>query len=487
MPIRKIQKTKINQRRYDELAWLLENTSMCTAVSFINKKFYIAANEFFVNTAAINRNQQLNNVCCIMEFFKKIANQEFVSEKQKNSERDNLMKIILKNQTKVESKGGIKIAGKMIETIVKTKYIKKERLPNLKDEKLNKYIKKRKGIAFLILGKGIEIYKRFAKIEGSIIKALENNFEGVSAAQLEGFKCFDHDDNDRSSSHILFLPKDKGMNVHAEAQILNKIIDTMEKVTNKLPVKNFYIGISKLCCKNCCCLLEAANEVLKEDYSCSLKFKGAHNADFSANWGRPPMLIEAESMETQEKLTLKEKINIKYTEKFAKEVNKTEEDSNSSKDPYDQRHSPSSSEAEEQIIERYREKLEDQLNILKQLTPETSNRAQGLLKLGLKLCDLKRFKEIFAIKEKIDLDTFIANIMVEYEMQAHPLKLAKEALLAFLSNENYCGEIYKHFKSLENRFFTPLCCYKGKLKVTDASEAIIFSSEMTSPKIKNKI
>ena len=89
-------------RRMDELAWLLENASMCTAVSIINGRFYISANEFFDRTEARERNQQLDIVCGIMEYFKKVAvEQPFNSETRKQT-CDELMRSILKNQIKTK-------------------------------------------------------------------------------------------------------------------------------------------------------------------------------------------------------------------------------------------------------------------------------------------------------------------------------------------------------------------------------------------------
>ena len=44
------QSLSVSNRRLDELAWLLEGSSMCTAVAVVDGKFYISANEFSKRT-----------------------------------------------------------------------------------------------------------------------------------------------------------------------------------------------------------------------------------------------------------------------------------------------------------------------------------------------------------------------------------------------------------------------------------------------------
>jgi hypothetical protein len=42
------ESSKKYQHRLDELAWILQGSSMCTAVTIIDKKIHISANEFFI-------------------------------------------------------------------------------------------------------------------------------------------------------------------------------------------------------------------------------------------------------------------------------------------------------------------------------------------------------------------------------------------------------------------------------------------------------
>ncbi len=473
-------------RRMDELAWLLENASMCTAVSVINGRFYISANEFFDRTEARERNQQLDIVCGIMEYFKKVAvEQPFNSEIRKQT-RDELMRSIFKNQIKTASFGRITIPEKIINAIVCTNVLAEQELPTISDEDLNKYIHKRKGLAYQTLGYGIEIYKRFLKIERAIQKAKAVDFTKINQGQLTAFKNFNYSDLERSQSNILFLEKDDNKSVHAEAQILNQIVDIIER-KDVLP-HEIYIGISKRCCKNCHCLLDAANEILQQWYGCLIKFEGAHDAEFEANWGRPQILKQVDldsrsktRSKTKEQatkdLSLQEKINKKYLEKL-----KEFEPELSYQESYDQRHTPSSSEATSEIhIESYRERLQNYLTTLEDIGLESSTHAKKLLKIGIGLCNIKGFTDLFdeiIVAALLDQEVVIDSILFDYNKkdneqdESHRIdKITREELLEFLHYPKLCPKIiYDYFQS------------KGKQRLDESQGAL--GDHTTQPKAK---
>lgn len=467
MPPKRIKhKVDITQRRLDELALLIE-TGVCSAVSIFGDRFIIAANEFFDKNLAKNQsgtalrtgNQQLNTICSTMEYFKKIANGEYKDERTKVQERDVLMQRMLKYSVGRAAQAGIRLGDKIVKKVVRTKHIRSEILPN------HPYIQRRKGLAYLALGQGCEIYKRFAKIEQNISDAKakvtsEGNDDGggITNIQLKAFESFSYleDSKKRLSSDILFLPKDEDKNVHAEAQIVNKIVIDIEGGAAH-PGK-IYIGISKLCCMNCHCLLEAAKEVLQnEPYNCLLEYRGAHNADFSTSWGRPPIFVSIDlrsagrgqrnkkAGDNTVNLSLSEKIYERYKYKLRQHQHTPErpviaEEEQSSQESYDQRGTPSSSEAGAVIIERYKDELLEKLKVLQQFQSYPFEQAKTLLNLGIKLCDKsKQFEQLFEIKEVIAGDLVIETVCNEFSIKQSG-EISGEDLRTFLSNPDFSGE-----------------------------------------------
>lgn len=492
------QTTKLppTKRRMDELAWVLENTSMCAAVSVINSRFYIATNEFFSHTEKRKDNQQLNIVCEIMEYFKNVAINANFNSTLRQQKRDELMRTIIQNQLRVASFGRITIPDNMVNAIVCSDVLAGEKLPDISyDRGLREYIEKRKGQAHQALGYGIEIYKRFKKIEKAIEKANNKDFSKISESQLNAFKTFAHNDLDRQYSNILFLEKDEDKSVHAEAQILDQIVDFIDQKI-ALP-KEIYIGISKRCCKNCHCLLEAANEVLEQEGGYVITFEGAHDAEFTAKWGRPPMLQHADlasrsktRQQTKDRaatkaLSLKEKINKRYFEKLSE----TEQLSQGS---YDQRHTPSSSEATSEIKDRYRENLEEDLKVLLRRGLGSSPQAD-LLKLGIRLCSLNEFTDFFdetlMSTQHLDKEVIINNILIAYNQKNTDKVISKETLLQFLNNPDFCPEtICNYF--LDKKEGSTFSCGSGILADMDQLPVAVFggtcSSSLSSIPIKDE-
>lgn len=438
------EKLPPRMRRMDELAWLLENTSMYTAVSVIDGKFYIAANEFFDHTETKDRNKQLMMFCNIMEYFQLIAtdkggDKDFVAERMQGK-RDELIRSILQSQMSIASLGRVAIPEKIITSIVCSDVLKAQQLPTITDAELMGYINKRKGPSYQALGYGIEIYKRFLKIEKAIQLANDGKYKKITEEQLNAFKTFNHDDANRSEGNILFLAKDDDKHVHAEAQVLDRIVDLIENHKMMSPGE-IYIGISKRCCKNCHCLLDATNEALNgTEYI--IKFEGAHDAEFTTNWGKPPILHQAEldsrgrtRSQTKElpkgNLSLRGKINKTYQEKI-----RNFETSQSSQEPYNQRHTPSTSEAtSDTTLEQYKETLQQDL----------ANAKDDLkaLTIGIILCDLGFFKALFeqtsqSLKDSLDPEATLANIMLQYnDTMTATDKITSEDLLKFLRHNKF--------------------------------------------------
>jgi len=263
----------VPDRRLDELAWLLEGSSMCTAIAAIGNRFYISANEFSTRTRDREHNRQLDLMCQIMTYFKQLAGSE-IADSGKPAIRDELMKEIIRFQISTSSFGRISISDNILDAVISSEVLHKGQLPQGLAET---------DLAHMALGYGIMINKRMRKIENSIEKALNSDFTDITKNQLEAFANFTHDDNDKVNSNILFFERESG--VHAELQILSQLIGIIAENEDTAP-KEVYIGISKRCCLNCDCMLKAANDVLASK-GIEVKYEGTHGASFAANWIRP--------------------------------------------------------------------------------------------------------------------------------------------------------------------------------------------------------
>ena len=315
------------------------------------------------------------------------------------------------------------------------------------------------------------------------------NFSKINERQLNAFKTFNHSDQARLHSNILFLEKDGNKSVHAEAQILDQIVNFIDQKIELSP-KETYIGISKRCCRNCNCLLEATNEVLAlEGSDYVIKFEGTHNAEFEAKWGRPPMLKQADLAsisktrgQTRDQtatkvLSLKEKINKRYTEKLT-EIEQLSQGS------YDQRHTPSSSEATSEINkERYKESLEEDLNALLRRELESSPQAD-LLRLGIRLCGVNEFTDFFdetlMFTQSLDKEVIIDSILIAYNKKNTDNVISKEILLQFLNNPKFCPEAICNyfFDKKEDSKFN---CGSWMLAGMDQLPAAAFGSRCSRP------
>lgn len=400
-----------SDRRMDELAWLLEGTSKCAAVSIIGNKFYIASNEFFSGTESVKNNSSLKYVYSIMNHFKCIANNSYTNNEVKIENRDRLMQEHCKRHFNSEFSGFFKINDSVLEKVVTTEVLRnKTGKSSLFSELAELSAKKKIELEpeyHKALGFGLDVYRRILKIENFINKARQNEFShSFNKEQLEAFKNFSYSDDKegRKKSNILFLEDEK--DVHAEMQILSILIQMMENRDPAISdLAKLYIGISKLCCLECYCMLCAANDVLKAT-SVELRFKGAHKESF--NW-KFPLNFKMQPGESDRKSKYKSlkssnestfnKIKKIYEEKVNNEKKKENE---LSKKTYNMRGSKSSSEisvTEDDKLLEYKSNLENSLSLLK--TYDYDDQNCKMLKLGLELCEINTFKDLF--KDSIDL------------------------------------------------------------------------------------
>ena len=260
-------KVKINERRLDSLAKILECSSTCVAVACIDDQFVIAANEFNRST------QQSEHVKLITEIM--IHFKEIVNTGNSNVDRNKLIQKICQARLSVIGKGNLRLPSEAISKFITCKRLFCVEAPQKSecDQILsNSHVFAKSSAAFADMQR---IYRAFRKIENAIKKARSGNFKFISNKQLNAFKKF--------QDFQILRKSRKGSKVHAELQILTELILLNKSLT--------YVGISKLCCFNCHCLLLAANSdsTFNKDF---ILTRGSHLGKFDKNWDKPDFFFE---------------------------------------------------------------------------------------------------------------------------------------------------------------------------------------------------
>lgn len=259
----------IDQKRLDTLAKILECSSMCVAVTQLDGKFLIAANEFNKNTKEPDGNQQLNLITEIMNFFKNIADKPTTSSDEITRNRDLLMQKICSARLSVLGQGKLNVPPEAIQKFITTQRLETESHPSTTEcTEFQKQTKKSNiHAAFFDM---LIIYRKFLKIEHSIKHASDDDSKVMSLKHLKAFQTFSQD----------CVLREGTAKAHAEMQILGKLID--KEIKGRV-----HIGISKLCCIQCRCVLDVAKEALEQQGYLNLSYKGTHERSFGKNWCFP--------------------------------------------------------------------------------------------------------------------------------------------------------------------------------------------------------
>lgn len=272
-----------SERRLDTLAEILECDSMCVAVACIDSKFVISANEFHTGTQ--NGRGHHGAIIKIMEYFQNLANGNSLDV----TARDRLLKGIYERRFSHKDFSKNKAKENELEFVLR--FINSEAL-NLgvfkgqkKDFNNNHEIRSKASIAYTEM---LHIYNDIRKLEDSTIHASKypdaQNLE-ISTEHFAAFKGFHQDQiiktESRKNNQATSTKNEPIYSTHAEMQLLNYLIENnIEK-----PV---YLGISKKCCVDCHCMLDAANAVLTEqDYALSIEHAQDHDGDFGDKWFFP--------------------------------------------------------------------------------------------------------------------------------------------------------------------------------------------------------
>lgn len=292
---------KSHNKLLDRIAWLLECSSNCTAISVINAQLYVASNEFFKKTE-LNNNQQFSIMKDILEYFQKISNGSPINEEHRNA----LIKSICAKQIATLTYGKVAFTENLLSSITS-----KNLESMLKSKTIPELSMKRADLTLMALGLACMIYRRIIKVEKAVLNARDNDFKLMSLEQLIAFQNF--------TEHCIYL-NEEAKGVHAEMQLLGVIVKFAKR--DKLK-KEIYVGISKKCCRNCNIMFHVANEVSEiEGYDFKAIYAGAHNKSFE--WGIPEMFKSGvsgtfgkktrnQSLNTDlSKLRLEDKIGYEY-------------------------------------------------------------------------------------------------------------------------------------------------------------------------------
>ena len=448
MSIKKL-KRPTPERRWDVLAWILEGTSMCTAVGEINEQLYVSVNEFSSGT---QEPQLLTYIYQVLEHFQSLSDNEKLlntEDKKDINSRLELAQKLLYAQLSTQTKGGIKIPKNVIEFFTAVELLSAENFP-----KLPHYLKKKEDVAHIAFGYLRVIYTRIRKIENALVKAREGDYIEIDAIQFKALRNFKKSAENRKEGSILFEQGRPG--VHAELQIMSKVVNLIKKGNIPLP-KEIYLGISKLCCLNCHHMLEAANSVFEQEkIKVTLKFRGAHDATFEKNWLAPKGFEFAtkttRSVEKIELRTLEEKICWSYRKRIELAVPVAKD--------YNQRPSRSSSDYSLnylEIFENYKQRLLEVLNIFKKFGFQDSE-SEKMLNIGEKLCSKEDFTILFDPDHWKNLDeenlTVFMGTLVEEINLTTKSHLVKNEVLNFLNHPIYSplyGDITKTFANDQHK------------------------------------
>ena len=317
----------------------------------------------------------------------------------------------------------------------------------------------------LVYGEGCKLFRGVKKIEslvrGEYTKSTASSSSASSLANLTIEEEIENEEkSEKTKAEILrsalkkepiILQNETEAKVHAEVQMLSHIID-MIKSEELYPKESLviYIGISKLCCLQCQCMLTAANQVFKENgINIILETRGYHNRDFS--WA-PPDLFEKgyntllsepkrprRSIRTHNNTYLEDIIAYRAKKEVEKEINKL---------PLPGNLLGHASDSDEQRSEdggvRERNVLLMQLKNRLSEIEEMGVSYEDLLKIVIGLHKVDAYTELYEVTlenfdEKLAKKTF-AVIMEEATGANLKPKISKELLLKILKSPDLVGK-----------------------------------------------
>jgi hypothetical protein len=308
-------------RRLDTLANLFAAHSVCVATTIINGQLFVAANEIGERSYLVaGKNKIVTSIGSIYSYFQNYAKNPKVSEDSKLEIFQEICTIKRYNLT-------ASTVPELASEIAKRVFLGD--IPTLKE--IAKEYGNSSSEAALLFQEFRSLLKDFKKIEETLLKDSilkktiiaqdikfltgsnepspinppENKDESDKTTKISKRK------RDSTPKPVIVLDDGEGQKtgppIHAEMKILAYIIANIEKTGAKAISKDIYIGISKLCCLHCRCMIDVANEKIENSIKVAnekvkdvkqkrpvinILTRGKHDCEFGGNWIPPSYLSQ---------------------------------------------------------------------------------------------------------------------------------------------------------------------------------------------------
>jgi hypothetical protein len=279
------------KRRLDSIARLIENNSTCAAIAIEGNSFLIATNKEFPR-GENTQDQGYLLIDAVMSYFKA------VSAGIDNKEQ---FQAIFKQICDC-AMSGLQLLKYVREELGGDDFIQRILVSGQTQDfrGLRDYISENAELGHFPKDAGAAFVVCHALLQdfNKVIKYIRDNKDKApddspTARFIQAIKNY----NEKNIIDQLKL-KDKVADtskMHAEMRLIC-LID--EKLKNKEKEYENYIGISKLCCLDCHCIIHGINQAA--GYNNRIEIRGAHNVSHSGNWrapfnitGQQPLLLEA--------------------------------------------------------------------------------------------------------------------------------------------------------------------------------------------------
>jgi OTT_1508-like deaminase len=494
------------QRRLDALASLLAAQSICTSVAFINGRFHVTANELHKGSA--DTNQNITAIEDIYQYFQNLAQGKQVTQ----DEREEVFKNIICSTKRITS---------LTQKMVIPEDLCEEAAVNIinhaaPEQQISLYkamYDKRPtaGAYGLAYGEYVELYTNLKKFETSIKKALppsplsfSSNSSNSSSSSSSSSSISGSSSSSSSSSssgslptqeqevkalspeklaglkkNVHILKNEPNQDVHAELQMLSHIMTNVvadiikqqednkkskqdKKQSAPTKITEIYIGISKLCCLNCRCMLNAANEVFQnQGIPVHINFQGHHDLNFG-RWNCPEIFsngfktgfIDTAGADRFSKISYEigkiGKKKIDQLERLPKPSGVNMGGSGSQSDTESVSDMPRTDKLAE--LKNHKSFLESFITQKKQ--PQV-NSILGKISVAIQLHDLPEFKSLLlsdldeTVDFEFDEEETLLSILGSYNDKNQP-KIDLNYLLEILKNSKLVGEkVAQNFTTLE--------------------------------------
>ncbi len=243
-------------RRLDSFAKILAAHSECVAVTIINGELHVTANELF-RTSKEN-NQIFISIKEIFSYFNKLAKTGDDSEREK----------VFCEKICTASRLKVAFSSELVTQIAQSAFQKKKlSIADIREEYHSNAV-----VASQMYSLFADLYEDFCKLEDTC-----KSSKGQFATLKKAFK-----------QDIKILHEESIVGIHAEMQLLAEIVkESSSDFSFFNKNKDIYIGVSKLCCLHCRCMLETAQQKLPQLSTDSLLFRVYHDLDFG--WSPPDL------------------------------------------------------------------------------------------------------------------------------------------------------------------------------------------------------